>query len=435
VSDSSLIANIHALSHEGRGIATVNGKTVFIEGALPTETVGFQYLRHRNRFAEGKITDILTPAASRVVPRCRHFTECGGCSLQHLGSLAQVQFKEQVVLEQLQHFGRVEPRVILPPLMGPTYGYRRKARLRVKYMPKKGKLIMGFHEKDPRAIADCLGCETLHPLIAKRWREIYQLIAGLEANRNIPQIEVAVGDAMAALVFRHLVPLSERDQRTLVEFGQFHQMAIYLQPNGLDSIQKLWPTERDHYLSYHLPDYHLEIQFLPTDFIQVNSEMNHHLIARVIELLALETSDKMLDLFCGLGNFTLPLARLGASVVGVEGSRAAVTRAKINAEHNGLGSVEFFASDLQKPDEDSSWIKRSYDKVVLDPPRAGAPEIIPFLARSTVNRVVYVSCQPATLARDIGEWVNRYGFRLESIGVLDMFPQTTHIESIALLTR
>jgi len=430
-----LAVSIHALSHEGRGIATVEGKTVFIEGALPGERVTFRYQKHKGRYAEGTLIDILEASKERVVPPCPHFGICGGCSLQHLAVDAQLSFKEAAVLENLKHIGQVVPESVLAPIVGERFGYRRRARIGAKFVIKKNKLILGFHEKNHRYVADLDSCEILHPIVAKSWLAIREMISTLEAYRDIPQIEIAVGDNMAALVFRHLAALSEKDKATLTAFGQQHQLAIYLQPKGIDSVAPLWLPAGQLGLSYHLPDSNINIHFEATDFIQINSAVNQAMVNRVLELLEIDETDTVLDLFCGLGNFTLPVARLAKKVVGVEGSEIMVTRALHNAAINDLNNVEFYVSDLQKQAFNEAWALQSYDKMILDPPRTGAKELIPSIAKWAPKRLVYISCQSATFARDIGELVHHHGFTLAQAGVLDMFPHTTHIESIALLTR
>jgi len=426
------IVTVHALSHEGRGIAKVEDKTVFIEGALPGETVTFVYQKRRRRYDEAKVIDVLTPSKDRVTPPCPHFMLCGGCSLQHLDPAAQIAFKQNVVLEQLQHFGGVIPETILPPVMGPTIGYRRRARLGVKYVVKKEKILVGFREKRSGLLADINQCEVLHPSVGKLILALKQLISELDAYSTIPQIEVAIGDKNTALVFRHLETLSKKDLHSLIAFGETHNIFIYLQPEGPDSVHRVSPAHATP-LSYLLPEFTLEFIFQPINFTQVNAEMNQKMVSTVVDLLNLQPTDRVLDLFCGLGNFTLPMATRAAKVVGVEGSALAVQSAQQNAQHNKISNVEFYEENLQKSTFETLWVHQSYDKVLLDPPRTGAIEVIPFIASLGVKRMVYVSCNPATLARDVGELVKNHGFRLESVGVLDMFPHTTHIESIAVL--
>jgi len=432
-------AVIEGLSHEGRGITTVAGKTVFVEGALPEETVTFTYQRRRGRFDEGQVSAILEPAIDRVVPRCPHVAICAGCSLQHLDPKAQLVFKQQVVLEKLYHLGKVEPKTILAPLSGEPYGYRRRARIGAKYVIKKQKMVFGFHEKNHRYIADLAGCDVLDPRVGKKWSMICDLLATLKCADQVPQIEVAIGDEIPALVFRHLRPLDPIDQEILRKFGEDNVFAIYAQAGGPDTLKEIWwPKEEGntaHVLNYYLPESGITIAFQPLDFIQVNAKVNQQMVKQVIDLLALEPTDKVLDLFCGLGNFTLPVAKQAKMVVGVEGSQASVSRAWQNASLNGLSNVEFYAQDLQEDCLSAPWVKTPYDKVILDPPRAGAKALLPLLAKSKATRIVYISCDPSTLARDVGLLVHQYGFQLSTLGICDMFPHTAHIESIALLER
>ncbi len=332
------------------------------------------------------------------------------------------------------HFGGVQPYQVLPPLIGPFFGYRRRARLGVRFVAKKGKVLVGFREKNGHYIADLKQCEILHPRVSQLFLKLKDLLSTLDAYQTIPQIEIAVGDEEVALVFRHLTALTEKDKATLVSFGRGHGVAIYLQPEGPESILSLWPLEGEQ-LCYSLPEFDIEIKFSPTDFIQINAEINRQMVKLVLELLDLNLTDVVLDLFCGLGNFTLPMARFADSVVGVEGNQQTVQSACQNAAHNKLKNVEFYVNNLQDPHLKSRWTEQTYHKALLDPPRAGVLEIIPLISKLVESRIVYVSCNPATFARDIGELVKKYHFKLGSVGVLDMFPHTTHIEAIAVLQR
>ncbi|MEO5702415.1 MAG: 23S rRNA (uracil(1939)-C(5))-methyltransferase RlmD [Gammaproteobacteria bacterium] len=425
-------AYIESMSHDGRGVARINGKAIFVQGALPGEEVLFQYDTQRKNFDEGHVADILKPAPARVTPRCRHFTVCGGCSLQHMASDAQLEAKQQVLLDNLKHIGKLQPRTILPALRGPAWGYRRKARLGAKYVVKKEAMLVGFRERGSSLLADLTQCEVLHPSVGSLLPELRALLAGLDGYDRIPQIEVAVGDAATALVFRHLDELSDADQTALSVFGKAHDLQIYVQAAGPDSVSLLWPQQAT--LSYRLPRYDLELFFAPTDFTQVNAEMNVQMIDRVVELLDLQTTDRVLDLFCGLGNFTLPLARRAGRVIGVEGDAKLVQRARDNALHNSVSNGEFYTADLAKEIADAPWVTQCFDKILLDPPRTGALDLIKQLPRLGASRIVYVSCNPSTLARDAHELV-QLGYELVSAGVMDMFPHTTHVESIALFER
>ena len=422
---------VESLSHEGRGIAHINGKTVFIGGALPGEQVTFQYTRKRGQFDEGRVVDVVEASALRVEPRCRHYALCGGCSLMHLDSEQQILHKQSVLLEQLQHIGGLAPERVIPPLSASHWGYRRKARMGVKYVAGKEKVLVGFREKNSRFIADIDSCEVLHPFLGKTIGQLKELIRGLSVYRQIPQLEVALSDAVAAIVIRHLAPLTDEDKSTLAGYEKMHPVRFYLQPAGLDSVHSL-SDQVEQNLHYLLDNHNVTIEFTPTDFTQVNFELNTLLVDRVISLLDLSGADSVLDLFCGLGNFTLPMARYTNYVTGVEGSEELVRRARRNAEKNSLPNVEFRVCDLTARDIGTQVTTHRYNKVLLDPPRSGAREIIEQLDLQQVEKLVYVSCNPATLARDAGILVKQGGLSLKAAGVMDMFPHTSHVESIAL---
>lgn len=428
-------ATIERLSHEGRGVAKIAGKTTFIDNALPGETVLFKYLKKHTKYDEGIAESVLTASADRVMPECAHFLTCGGCRLQHFSSEAQIAFKQAALLEQFEHFAKTLPATLLPPLTGPTYGYRRKARLGVRFVIKKDKLLVGFHELNGRYIADIDSCAVLHPTVSALLAPLKTYLTQLASYRDIPQIEVAVGDSEKALVFRHLNPLNTADQALLKAFGRQHDVHIYLQGGNLKTTHRIWPEIGEERLSYRFPQHNLILKFHPQDFIQVNAEINQQLSDRVISLLALSEQDQVLDLFCGLGNFTLPIARYCKAVVGIEGEAVMIDRALENAQYNQLNHVDFFQHDLTKPFENCTWAKRPYQKVLLDPPRSGAREILPSIAALNPTRIVYISCNPATLARDAGELVHQHGFTLRSAGVMDMFAQTCHVESIAVFEK
>ncbi|HWQ94722.1 MAG TPA: 23S rRNA (uracil(1939)-C(5))-methyltransferase RlmD [Gammaproteobacteria bacterium] len=432
LSQEPVLAHIESLSHDGRGVAHVNGKALFIEGALPGEQVLFTYIKQRKRYDEAKVEKIIKPSPDRVEPRCAHFNICGGCSLQHLSPTAQIAAKQQVLLDSLKHIGGVEPKTVLAPLTGPSWGYRRRARLGVKFVIKKGKLLIGFREKRSSLLADIERCEVLHPPVGGLLPALRELIAGLETYNSIPQIEVAAGDEATALVFRNLAELGNTDLAKLQDFGKQQNMQIYLQPAGPESVTLIWPETA--FLSYRLPEFNLELFFSPADFVQINADVNRAMISRVIELLQPGAHERVLDLFCGLGNFTLPLARHAAHVTGVEGDAKLIRRAQDNAQRNGIHNVEFYAADLSQDLSGQPWAKQRFDKILLDPPRTGALEIIKQLSAFGAARIVYVSCNPATLARDTQELVQQ-GYTLVSAGVMDMFPHTTHVESIALFEK
>ncbi len=430
-----MFAKITGLSHEGRGMSSIDGKAIFLQGGLLNEEVEFTYLKRHNKFDEGQVVRVLKASPNRVLPRCEHYGVCGGCSLQHMDDDAQLQIKQATLLEQLEHFGHLQPEMILPPLSGATWGYRRKARLGVKFVNKKNRLLIGFRERSSPYLADIHNCHVLHPNIGFKLDTLAELIASLQGYNQIPQIEVAVGDEEIALIFRHLQDLCVSDIEKLRHFAITHQYHLYLQPGGMETIHRLYPDGQEEcYLSYRLPKYSLELLFHPTDFIQVNAEMNQKMIDLAIDLLSPGKDENILDLICGLGNFTLPLARYCRTVTGIEGDPMMVKRAYQNAAHNDLHNVDFYCENLfdEKQNwEIKAWLQQSYDKILLDPPRTGAFSLIPYLKKLQAKRIVYVSCNPATLARDAGALALQ-GYRLIKVGVMNMFPHTQHVESIAL---
>ena len=426
--------SIESLSHEGRGIAHVDGKAVFVDFALPGERVQARYTRTHRRFDEATALAVLEASGDRVEPRCPHFGVCGGCSMQHLPPESQIRFKQDLLMEQLQRIGGVMPEEVLPPLTGPAWGYRRKARLAVKNVPRKGRVLVGFREKYSPFVADMTECHVLDPRVGMALPALSELIGSLDIADRVPQIEVAIGDDRVALVFRNLRDFTPADREKLAAFGAAREFEIHEQPGNESTVAPIWPVE-DAPLTYALEELDVELQFRPTDFTQVNAGINRRMVPRALDLLALEPDERVLDLFCGLGNFTLPLARRAAGVVGVEGSTDLVERARQNAQRNAIDNAEFFVADLFKPVGDRPWANRGFDKVLLDPPRSGAMEILPQVAAFAPRRIVYVSCGPATLARDAGLLVNQHGYRLSKVGVMDMFPHTAHVESIALFER
>ena len=429
-------ADILDLIHDGRGVARrADGKTVFVAGALPGERVLARLSAHSRRYDEASTLEVLQASPDRVQPRCRHFGTCGGCVLQHLAEDQQIVAKQRVLLDNLQRIGRVTAEQVLPPLTDLSWGYRRKGRLSVRRVEKKDKTLVGFRENDGRYVADLMRCETIIPQVGEKLGELCALVDGMDARRDIPQIEFIAGERMpdhggVALVFRHLAPLSDRDRAALVAFAQAHDFAIFLQPGGLTSVHALWPQAPK--LAFRLPQWDVELEFRPLDFIQVNAGLNQKMIARALELLDVQPGDRVLDLFCGLGNFTLPLARVAREVVGVEGDAGLVARARGNAAHNALANAQFHAADLGQDLSGHAWMQGGFDKLLLDPPRSGADEILKQLPLKGLKRIVYVSCHPGSLARDAGYLVNEHGWKLRAAGVMDMFPHTAHVESIAL---
>jgi 23S rRNA (uracil1939-C5)-methyltransferase len=425
-------AHITDLSHDGRGVARIDGKTVFVSGGLLGEHVLARLRKRHRHFDEADVVEVIVPSPHRVEPRCRHFAHCSGCSLQHLDAESQIEAKQRVLAENFERIGKVSPQLWLPPLTGEPWGYRRKGRLSVRNVMKKGRVLVGFREEqNPRFVAEIQQCEVMHPALGPKVGLLADLLSGMDAVDTIPQIEFAAGDELMALVFRHMQPLSERDLAALTTFGQQHGLAIYLQPGGNSSVHPLWPENPR--LAFRIAD--VELEFQPLDFVQVNADMNQRMMARTLELLDPQPTDRVLDLFCGLGNFTLPIARRVAEVVGVEGEHGLVERAAQNAARNGIDNARFHVANLFEDQRAADWARQPWDKLLLDPPRAGADKVLEYLPHKQTHRIVYVSCHPASLARDAGILVNQHGFKLKSAGVMDMFPHTAHVESIALFER
>jgi len=452
-------ASVAALTHEGEGVVR-GGKTAFIAGALPGETVRFRRVRQHRQHDDGALLEVLAASADRVTPRCAHFGICGGCSLQHLSAGAQLLAKEAQLRDSFERIGRVTPQKWLEPLRGPQWGYRRRARLGAKYVIKKGRVVVGFRERLAPYVAEVTRCEVLAPPVDAMVAELASMLTGLSIRDRLPQIEVSVADNAVALVLRVLAPPSPQDLERLREFARMHEVRFYLQPKGLDSVHPLdmGTAAEPQPLHYALPRFGLQLEFAPTDFLQVNAAVNEAMVARAIELLELTPGSRVLDLFCGLGNFTLAIARSAALVVGIEGDRALVDRARHNARINGIANAEFHVADLtHAPVSDStaaspavsrddasraaapnaprrSWMDADYTHILIDPPRAGAEAMLPVIAALEPQSVVYISCHPGSLARDAGILVNELGFTLKAAGVLDMFPHTAHVESVAVLT-
>ena len=429
---------IETLSHDGRGIARADGKTQFVDGALPGETVMAKMVSTRSRFDELRTTEVLEAAPDRQQPPCEFADLCGGCSLQHMSADAQIRFKENTLREHFAHFGGIEPEQWVAPMRSPdSLGYRRKARLGVRYVKARESVLVGFREKRNSFLTDIDRCVVLDPRIGERIEPLRELLHGMAAFDRIAQVEVACGDDTAAMVFRNMDDLVPDDREKLIAFGQAHDLHIYLQPKGPDTVHRIWPESGgrdDERLTYRMDEFDLTMAFHPMDFTQVNAGINRNMVHRAVEWLDIQPGERVLDLFCGLGNFTLPLARKGGQVVGVEGDDAMVVRGRENARLNDLSNVEFHGADLHGDFTGQSWAKEGFDKILIDPPRSGAEEICKYLTAFGANRIVYVSCNPATLARDAGVMV-RNGYRLVQAGVMDMFPHTTHVESIALFER
>lgn len=426
--------DIDDLSHDARGVGRLNDKVAFISGALPGERVRGEHLHHGKSFDHGVASEILRASPERVTPKCEHFGGCAGCSLQHFSQAGQLAFKQNMLLQDLKKIGRAEPERLLAPLYDAEFGYRRKARLSVKDVAKKGKVLVGFRELDGRFVADLRRCETLHPKIGDRIADLARLVETLSVRRQIAQIEVAIAEESAALVFRNLAPLTAGDVEKLVEFGTVHDFQMWLQPKGNDSIYPI--NDASAGLHYTLPEFDVRVNYRPLDFTQVNFGLNRKMVHQALQLLAPGAGERVLDLFCGLGNFTLPLARSGATVTGVEGDAGLVARARENAEAHGLlAHVDYAVADLFLDQTQANWARANFDKVLLDPPRAGAEGVLKYLPGASVQRVVYVSCNPATLARDTEILVHTHGFKLKASGIMDMFTHTSHVESMALFER
>lgn len=427
------------MTHDGRGIATIDGKKVFVPGALPGEQVRMLRRKVRRGYDEADLLEILTPSPERITPRCAVFGVCGGCALQHVDAADQRAMKQKSLADCLERIGGVSPERWLDPVFDPSpqgnWQYRRRARLAVKDVAGKERVLVGFRERRAALVTDMHRCEVLAPPLGSLIRALSELIGELSIRARLPQVELAVADNAVELVFRVLDPPTAEDRARFLCFGNEHGVRVSLQPEGIDSVTPLVPDAARDALYYELPEFDVRIRFEPTDFVQVNGSVNRRMVAMAVDLLQLRKSDHVLDLFCGIGNFSLPMARRAASVLGIEGEPAQVTRAAQNAALNGIGNCEFRCSDLAALDGKASWLRQSWDKVLLDPPRSGAEEVVRHMGRIGASRVVCVSCHPATLARDAGILTKEVGYRLEAAGIIDMFPHTAHVEAIALFSR
>jgi 23S rRNA (uracil1939-C5)-methyltransferase len=427
--------NVESLDQEGRGVARRDGKAIFIEGALPGEIVTANPYRKKPAFEVATLGAVLKSSPSRTIPRCPYFGRCGGCALQHLDVRAQVAAKQRVLEDALWHIGKLHPETLLPAVHGPAWGYRHRARLTVRYVPKKGGALVGFHERRSSYVADMRGCAVLPAAIAVLIEPLRGLVNALSIRHRLPQIEVAVGDASSVLVLRVLEAPSAVDEALLREFAGRHGVWLYLQPGGPESAHPFHPAA-DAALHYELPEFGLRVAFGPTEFIQVNHAVNRVLVRRALALLDPRPGERVADLFCGVGNFSLAIALMGACVTGVEGSGPLVRRATANAAANGLAhAVQFIEMDLYGSAAARLTELGPLDRVLLDPPRDGAIEVVKALAEPAPRRIVYVSCSPDTLARDASVLVNAQGYRLSAAGVVNMFPHTAHVESVAVFDR
>lgn len=427
-------AVIETLSHEGQGIARVDGKATFIHGALPGEEIMFQYTEKKSQYDKGICVEVIKSSADRTAPYCAHYNMCGGCSLQHLSSDKQVSHKQSALAEAFTHIAKVSPDNWLEPLTDKIWHYRDKARLSVRYVHKKDSVLVGFRERaNGRFITDIESCAVLNQSVGLQIKALKELITSLEGYRTIAQIEVAIGHKQVALILRHLEELVASDLNKLRQFTLEHQVCWYLQPGGVDTIYPLDDNQEPLY--YLLDDESIKMHFHPSDFTQVNAKVNEKMVHQALSLLDLSPTDTVLDLFCGLGNFSLPIAKRVKEVVGVEGCDKMVARAAENAARNQITNTQFFQADLFQLLENKPWLEKHYDKLLIDPPRTGAKELCEQIEKFAVNHIVYVSCSPQTLARDADILVNQKGYKMVSAGVMDMFPHTAHVESMALFVK
>jgi 23S rRNA (uracil1939-C5)-methyltransferase len=426
---------IESLDQEGRGIARRDGKTIFVEGALPGELVTASIFRKKPNFEIGYAQSVLEASSSRTTPRCVYFGLCGGCALQHIDFPTQVAAKQRVLEDALRHIGKVAPEEILAPIQGPAWEYRHRARFTSRYVAKKGGALVGFHEKRSSFVADMKSCEVVPARISALLPLLRELVGTLSIRERLPQIELAVGEGADVLVIRVLEPPTAADEALLRAFADRHRVYLYLQPGGPQTITPFHPAGGAD-LYYVLPEFDVRIYFEPTDFTQVNHAVNRVLVRRALSLLAPEPGERVADMFCGLGNFSLPIARTGAEVLGIEGSDALVARAQSNAERNGLGGrAQFRSMNLFEIDAERLASFGRFDRMLIDPPRDGAMELVKSIGSEGLRRIVYVSCNTATLARDAAVLVNEKGYALKAAGIVNMFPHTAHVESIALFVR
>jgi 23S rRNA (uracil1939-C5)-methyltransferase len=428
-------AVIGGVTHDGRGIADTDGKKVFIAGALEGETVTYQRRKFRRNFDEAELLEVHESSSDRIEAKCEAFGRCGGCSLQHITPEHQRAIKAQTLRDNLERIGRVTPETWLEPMTGPVWNYRRRARLAVKDVYGKGRTLVGFRERHAPYITDMQRCEVLAQPVDGMIADLSEMIGSLSIKARLPQIEVAVAENAIALVFRVLDPPTEADNGLLRQFGETHDLRIYLQTGGLDTVALFYPDAVDDPLYYTLPEFDIRVDFEPIDFVQVNSDINRRMVHFATEQLGVGPGDRVLDLFCGIGNFSLALARQAGTVVGVEGEASLTQRAAMNADSNGLDNVSFRVADLSKIDGTENWVKEGWDRMLLDPARSGAAEVVTRMHLFGPERIVYVSCHPGTLARDAETLVHEQGYQLESAGIIDMFPHTAHVESIAIFKK
>jgi 23S rRNA (uracil1939-C5)-methyltransferase len=428
-------AGIAGVTHDGRGVADVTGKKVFVAGALEGETVRFLRRKSRRKFDEAELVEVIEASPERVAARCDVFGRCGGCALQHVSAGQQRDIKFGTLKDNLERIGKVQPEKWLEPIVGPDWHYRRRARLAVKDVAGKGRVLVGFREKHAPFITDMHRCEVLAEPVDRLIDPLSDLVGCLSIRSRLPQVEVAVADNAVALVFRVLDTPAESDLEAFRRFAAEHGARVYLQPGGLDTVSLLAPQDGGEPLNYTLPEFDVRIEFEPVDFVQVNAEINGRVVHAAVDHLDPGPGDRVLDLYCGIGNFSLPLARRAGEVLGVEGEPTLVARASANAAQNGLSNIEFRCADLSGIDGSERWLMGPWDRLLLDPARAGAAEVVQQVSVIGPRRIVYVSCHPGTLARDAGVLVNEVGYRLEAAGIVDMFPHTAHVESMAVFEK
>lgn len=427
------VIDIEDLAGNARGVGHVDGKAVFVADTLPGERALYRPTKRKKSYDEARLETLFSASEKRVTPRCAHFGLCGGCALQHAGEDAQLVFKQQQLLDALERVGKVAPDTVLAPLVDARWGYRRRARLGVKYVPKKGGTLVGFRERGAPFIALLQRCEVLVESVGGRLTDLATLIDGLSIRERLPQIEVAAADNAVALVFRVLDEPTPADRERLLEFGARFDFSIYLQPGNEQTIASL--ADDAPALYYDLPAYDARLYFQPNDFVQIHAGINARMIDQALDLLDVQADHCVLELFSGLGNFSVPLARRAARVITVEGDQSLVERARENARCNGADNIAAHVANLFEPPADARWMGETVDRVLIDPPRSGAAEMLEAIAATGATRIVYCSCHPATLARDAGELVHRYGYRLTHAGVMDMFPHTAHVESMAVFEK
>ena len=429
------IVDILSLDHEGHGIARIDGKVTFVDDALAGERAEITVYRKHAKYNSAHAVSILKASAQRTTPRCQYFGRCGGCSMQHLEASAQVAAKQRVLEENLARIGKVTPDVVMRPLHGPSWAYRTRARMSARFVDKKGGVLVGFREKRSSFITDMSSCEVLTPDVSALIQPLREMMVHLSNASRIPQVEIAVGEHITVLLFRLLEPWSDDDRTLVRSFAEQHQIQIWEQSKGPDTVKPFWPDIAPE-LSYSLPEFGLTMPFRPTDFTQVNVAINRALVSRAMRLLQPKAGERIADLFCGLGNFSLPIATSGADVLGIEGSPELVARARENALRNKLPNAHFVVDNLFEMTPEKFAALGHIDKLLIDPPRSGATELVKSLPESGApHRIVYISCDAATLARDAGELCHNKGYRLEAAGVANMFPHTAHVESIALFER